>query len=104
MWSYTCTPENVYIAWYLVKHRDNFTCTFTSELGSFFTVSMKNSFTNVIIVVFRWWLLRPDLQWLYRRLVRDIYGAIDPCTSVFIVPELTPSLILYYYILFVQRT
>jgi hypothetical protein len=28
-WSYTCTPEYVFMAWCLVKHRDNFIFTFT---------------------------------------------------------------------------
>jgi hypothetical protein len=27
-WSYTSTPEYVFVAWYLVKHRENFTFTF----------------------------------------------------------------------------
>jgi hypothetical protein len=26
-WSYTFTPQYVFMAWYLVKHRDNFTFT-----------------------------------------------------------------------------
>jgi hypothetical protein len=25
-WSYTSTPPHVFMAWYLIKHRDNFTC------------------------------------------------------------------------------
>jgi hypothetical protein len=28
-WSYTFTPQYAFMAWYLVKHRDNFTFTFT---------------------------------------------------------------------------
>jgi hypothetical protein len=28
-WSYTSYPQNVFMAWYLVKHRDNFNFTFT---------------------------------------------------------------------------
>jgi hypothetical protein len=27
-WRHTCTPQYVFMAWYLVKHRDNFTFTF----------------------------------------------------------------------------
>jgi len=28
-WSYTSTPQYTFMAWCLVKHRDNFTFTFT---------------------------------------------------------------------------
>jgi hypothetical protein len=28
-WSYTSTPQYIFMAWCLVKHRDNFTFTFT---------------------------------------------------------------------------
>jgi hypothetical protein len=27
LWSYTSTPQYVFMAWFLVKHRDNFTFT-----------------------------------------------------------------------------
>jgi hypothetical protein len=27
VWSYTSTPQYVFMVWYLAKHRDNFTCT-----------------------------------------------------------------------------
>jgi hypothetical protein len=30
-WRYTSTPQYTFMAWCLVKHRDNFTFTFTSE-------------------------------------------------------------------------
>jgi hypothetical protein len=32
-WSYTSTPQYIFMAWCLVKHRDNFTFTFTFRLG-----------------------------------------------------------------------
>jgi hypothetical protein len=28
VWSYTCTPQYIFMVWCLVKHRDNFTFTF----------------------------------------------------------------------------
>jgi hypothetical protein len=39
-WSYTSTPQYVFMAWCLVKHRDNFTFTFTffSLLPSFLSL------------------------------------------------------------------
>jgi hypothetical protein len=30
-WSYTSTPQYVFVAWCLVKHRDNFTFTFMGQ-------------------------------------------------------------------------
>jgi hypothetical protein len=33
-WSYTSTPQYVFMEWCLVKHRDNFTFTFTTILKS----------------------------------------------------------------------
>jgi hypothetical protein len=33
-WSYTTTPQYVFTAWYLVKHRDNFAFTLTSAMVS----------------------------------------------------------------------
>jgi hypothetical protein len=32
VWSYTSTPLYVFMAWYLVKHKENFTFTFTSTV------------------------------------------------------------------------
>jgi hypothetical protein len=40
-WSYTSIPEYVFMAWCLVKHRDNFTFTFifNHHIGSLFRVN-----------------------------------------------------------------
>jgi hypothetical protein len=35
-WSYTSTVPYVFMAWYLVKHRDSFTFTFVALKGSYF--------------------------------------------------------------------
>jgi hypothetical protein len=32
-WSYTSTSQYAFMAWYLVKHRDNFTFTFLFYMG-----------------------------------------------------------------------
>jgi hypothetical protein len=32
-WIYTSTPQCVFMAWYLIKQRDNFTLTFIFEIG-----------------------------------------------------------------------
>jgi hypothetical protein len=34
VWSYTCTPQYVFMVWCLVKHRDNFTFTFIFSVGT----------------------------------------------------------------------
>jgi len=31
-WSCTCTPQFVFVAWYLVKHRGNFACSFPPRM------------------------------------------------------------------------
>jgi hypothetical protein len=35
VWSYTSTRQYVFMAWYFVKHRDNFTFTFTYVIWRF---------------------------------------------------------------------
>jgi hypothetical protein len=32
VWRYTSTPQSIFMAWCLVKHRDNFTFTFTLQI------------------------------------------------------------------------
>jgi hypothetical protein len=44
-WSCTCTPQYVFMAWCLVKHRDNFT--FYNDYTIF-----KNIVTNIQICIF----------------------------------------------------
>jgi hypothetical protein len=64
-WSYTSTPQYVFMAWCLVKHRDNFTFTFTvktkimefqgkdSVVKFIFTAKLLNMFTalNVLVIM-----------------------------------------------------
>jgi len=47
-WSYTSTPPYVFMVWYLVKHRDNFT----------FTFSLLQSCINCAFQLFRLWKRR----------------------------------------------
>jgi hypothetical protein len=51
-WSYTSTPQYIFMMWCVVKHRDNFTFTFTftnklTSLGKVFLGSVK-LYCNVI--------------------------------------------------------
>jgi hypothetical protein len=56
-WSYTSTPQYAFMAWCLVKHRDNFTftCTFTSatrrSLVSFAAITLCVASQRVFVVV-----------------------------------------------------
>jgi hypothetical protein len=47
-WSYTSTPQSVYVAWCLVKYRDNFTCTFTDHCLTL-TDTKKESFWKLLL-------------------------------------------------------
>jgi hypothetical protein len=39
LWGYTCTPLYVFLAWCLVKNRDNFTCTLIRKVSFTWTKS-----------------------------------------------------------------
>jgi hypothetical protein len=41
-WSYTTTPQYVFMAWFLVKHRDNFTFTSYKTAGNTCTFENLN--------------------------------------------------------------
>jgi len=62
-WSYTSTPQYAYMAWWLVKHRDNFTFTFT--LGTCDS-PMGVEFKPVILISIKFFLLKVHNLSYYR--------------------------------------
>jgi hypothetical protein len=47
-WSYTSTPQYVFMAWCLVKHRDNFTLTISGEVYKLWSFSLSDIFYFVL--------------------------------------------------------
>jgi hypothetical protein len=75
VWSYTSTPQYVFMAWCLVKHRDNLTFTSSNELFyGFFLLSCSRSLFTIILL--------QSIIWYYLTVHLEAKGKVVPMSNV----------------------